>query len=145
MHWSLTPKANARFIGLWLIVGMVLLVLLPPRARIGFGFGGASLGTVAGWLQLRSMREAAGALLAAADALAVRRALASNKWGKRYFVLFWASQVAMIVAGFAVLGLRGPAGALLAYCAFGATREAVTLAGARELARAALRPVHPEA
>jgi hypothetical protein len=135
MHWSLTPGGNARLIALWLVLGGLASLLLAAPARLEFALGGGALGAIGGWLQLMAMRETSAALLSARDAMAVRRTLASTRWGKGYLVLFWTSQAAIIGSAIATQALHAAAAALTGYCAFALVREAITLVGARELAK----------
>ena len=138
MHWSLTSKANARFIVLWLVLGSAASLALASPARLAFGGGAFAAGLVGGWLQLVAMRRARVQFLAASNAMSVRNALASTVWGRIYLVLFWVAQVLIFGSSVATQGpFLAPLAIVTGYCAFAAAREAVSFAGVRELERTA--------
>lgn len=135
MHASLTPKNNLRLIAVSAsIVAAVAWFGSVPASLFGIG---ALLGAVAGLLQLRALRQSQAEFLRAANALAVRRALASSLFGKIYLVLFWVSAVIFVTLSIVLLQQRFAIGWLAAYCCFAVVRDSVALPATFELQKRA--------
>ncbi|QOV89918.1 hypothetical protein [Humisphaera borealis] len=122
-------------IAIMVVAGAVVAIFFSrPLLWTAFVLGGL-VGLVAGVCQLRAMRDAAGVLIAANDALAVRRALQESRWGRAYLAVFWIGGVAIIGLAIFLFGPDLAPGLLAGYLAMAAVRDLVTLKGAFELAR----------
>jgi hypothetical protein len=133
MHASLTPKNNLRLITVFGIA-LVLFVAF-GSVPLALYLIGAVCGVAAGFLQLRAIRQSRPAFLAADDAFAVRRALASSASGKIYLGLFWLAAVIFVSVSLMLLHERFVFGWLAAYCCFVVIRDLLALPATYELQR----------
>jgi hypothetical protein len=135
MHASLTPKNNIRLVAIFAII--LALVAALGSVPLSLYLIGAVCGVVGGFLQLHAIRQSHAAFLAANDAFAVRRALASSTAGKIYLVLFWLAAVIFVTVAFVLLRERFVLGWLAAYCCFVVVRDLLALPATYELQRRA--------
>lgn len=132
MHTSLSPKTNIRLIILWAVVSVATFLFVSPTPWFFLALGGV-LGAVAGFIQLRALREASAQLLQAVTMMDVRRVLRSSRWGRLYLWGFWLSMVLLFVLAFFLLHSRAIIGLIAGYTAFALIRELLNLRGTFEL------------
>ena len=130
MHASLSPKMNIGLSLLWLAISVGISVLSSQPMWASFLFG-ASLGIIAGALQLCALRQSVEALVVTTTAVEVRRALRSSRAGRLYTYFLWLSTPAIII--FAGVWHRprdgAPWGMIAGAAAFAFVREIISLPG----------------
>ena len=132
MHTSLQPMTTVRLLALWGVLALVVGFIASPTPWLFLGVG-VALGGCAGIIQLRAIREASAALLAAQTAMDVRRAFNSTRCGRLYLYVFWCSMVVLTFLAISLLRDRAIEGIVAGYSAFAFTRELLTLRGTIEL------------
>jgi hypothetical protein len=135
MHATLTPRANLRLIGLWLVLTVATAGFFPrPQLWICFVVG-AVIGTLLGGCQLQVLRISQRSLLSAKSALDVRRAMKESGWGRVYLVLFWLGSIGIIALAIFLFGSQMLVGWLAGYVSMAFVRELIALPGTFELER----------
>jgi hypothetical protein len=123
VHSSLTLKMNLLVItGTGLFAALISAIVHPlPWVLL---VEGSLIGVLVGYLQRRSLKEAAGAYRAARTYLDVRMATMSTTPGKIGVFMQWGLMIGLVATAAA---LRMPLGALAGYAAFMCVRDLVAL------------------
>ncbi len=135
MHSTLTPKNNLRLLAVWAIACAVAAVVFMRPMLWWFFATGAGLGGIAGFLQLRAMRQSGLQLIAVDSAMKVRHVLQTTRWGKAYFALFWLGNFGIVTLSILLYRERMIGGWIAGYCSFALVREIMTLSASYELQR----------
>jgi hypothetical protein len=135
MHPTLTPKNNLRLLAVWAVACVATAVFFMRPMLWLFFIAGAALGGIAGFLQLRALRQSGPQLIVADSAMGVRRALQTTRWGKTYLAVFWLGNVAIVVLSVLVYREGMIGGWIAGYCSFSLLRGIITLSGTYELQR----------
>jgi hypothetical protein len=130
MHATLRPRTNYVLLGVYVVVG-ALVVWFTPQPLLGLPAAvGAGVGLLCGVCQLKAIRERTTELLAAKSALEVRATLMSSTWGAAAIRLQWCGTVAVVAVAFAVFRpsvVELGAGVILGYLCLAALRDIVAL------------------
>lgn len=140
MHSSFTTKTNVALSILWFALAAAISLLSSQSMWAPIAVG-ATLGILAGALQLRALQESASSLVLATSALEVRRALRTSRAGRLYTYALWLSVSAIIA--FATWTFRGrvggPSGMIAGAAAFAFVREIISLPGVAALEKMSRR------
>lgn len=136
MHATLKPRTNIVLLGFNFLGLAAIRLMFPDLPMVTIAIG-VLFEILCGIGQRIAIRERTPQLLAAADALQVRRAIRSTWPGAAAIGVFWAAAILLALAAVATAStpVESIANWMMGYLSLAATRELVTLTAIFELAR----------
>jgi hypothetical protein len=135
MNASLKPKWNIAMLMLWAIAAALSARSASSIPWVSLA-SGALLGGVAGMIQARILVASKSAFIAATSLLEVRKVLEASTSGKTYFMLFWGSQILLLLLAIWLYQPDAVWAFAASYCAYAFARELATLPATFLLSRA---------
>lgn len=136
-HPTFNPALNVGMILVSIAFAAALMALCKPPVPVVFPILGAILGGVGGFLQHLCLKRDYNRFGAASSMREIRRRLTETRAGKASISYFWAVTLGFVLLTFAVnqSPITAAAAFAVAYLAFAAAREIVTLRDALAMKR----------